>query len=94
MAQEQPAFRANAAFVNVDVQVLSGYQPVLGLRRSDFSVWDNGHRELIASFASEEQLLDLILLVDVSGSTVPIWPKLKGTAAEAMSNLHFRDRVG
>ena len=94
IAGDAPTFRADAQFISVDVQVVSNDRTVVKLKQKDFLVWDNGHPEVITNFGPDDQVIDLILLIDVSGSTMPIAAKIRSTAAEAMSTLYFRDRVG
>jgi VWFA-related protein len=78
----------------VDAQVLAQGKSVIGLKQEDFEIWDNGRLQTISSFGSEDQELDLILLLDYSSSTHEIETRVKGTAAEAMSSLDSNDRVG
>ena len=87
LAQELdiPVFRSNAAFISVDAQVLSRGNPVSGLKQQDFLVWDNGQRQAITSFGADDQPLDVMLLLDISGSMIPIEQKVKSIAAEAMA---------
>lgn len=87
-------FRSNSNFVSVDVQVLAKGQSVVGLQQKDFAIWDNGRPQTISSFGTEDQPIDLVLLLDYSGSTHQIEERVKGRAAEAMSHLNSKDRVG
>ena len=87
-------FRSDATFISVDAQVLVQGKSVIGMKQQDFEIWDNGQLQTISSFGSEDQELDLILLLDYSGSTHEIETRVKTTAAEAMANLHPNDRVG
>ena len=48
----------------------------------------------ISSFSVENRPIDLLLLLDYSGSTREIEKRVKGMAAEAMSHLNADDRVG
>ena len=94
MAQDTPVFRSNVEFIFVDAQVLSRGNPVSGLKQQDFLIWDNGQPQAIASFGADDQPLDVMLLLDISGSMVPIEQKVKSIAAEAMASLLPDDRVG
>ncbi len=87
-------FRSSSSFISVDVQVLTGLQTITGLKREDFRVWDNGKPQPITSFGSDDQELDVILLLDVSQSTTMIQESIRKSAAAAMSQLLPRDRVG
>ena len=94
LPQDTPVFRSNVEFIFVDAQVLSRGNPVRNLKQQDFLVWDNGQPQTIASFGADDQPLDVMLLLDISGSMVPIEEKVKSTAAEAMASLLPDDRVG
>lgn len=91
---DKPTFRSDANFISVDAQVLAKGKSVVGLKQEDFEIWDNDRLQTISSFGSEDQSIDLILLLDYSGSTHSIETRVKSTAAEAMSHLHSADRVG
>ena len=94
VAQDEAVFRSSSSFIAVDAQVLAGGQGVTGLRREDFQVWDNGKPQAIAGFGADDQELDVILMLDVSQSTGVIQESIKNSAAQAMSQLFARDRVG
>ena len=70
-AQETPIFRSDAAFIGVDVQVLSDETPVLNLKAKDFLVWDDGKPQAIANFGSEDQVLDIVLLLTSAAARLP-----------------------
>lgn len=93
-AQDNPVFRSSVEFIFVDAQVLSQGNPVRGLTKQDFLVWDNGKPKTIVSFGADDQPLDVMLLIDISGSMVPIEQKVKSVAADAMASLLASDRVG
>jgi VWFA-related protein len=92
--QNTPLFRSDAEFVTVDVQVLLGNRPVLDLKPSDFVLHDDGQRQTISVFVTENRPLDIILLLDVSASTEQIQQMMKAYALEAFSHLDANDRVG
>ncbi len=91
---EEATFRSSANFISVDAQVLVKGKSVVGLRREDFEIRDNGRPQAISGFGTEDQPIDLILLLDYSSSTRQIETRVKNTAAEAMAQLHADDRVG
>jgi len=46
-----PTFKAKVQIVQVDVVVVNGKdEPVSGLHKEDFKVWENGHPQTILSF--------------------------------------------
>lgn len=92
--QDEVVFHSTVDLIRVDVQVLHGDKPVSGLKAEDFVVLDEGEPQPIVEFGSEQQDLDLFLLLDVSSSMTSKLRALKQQASEAISKLHFRDRVG
>jgi len=91
-----PTFRSDVTQIRVDVQVLTSEHSAegLALTKSEFRVMDNGREQPIVGFASEDQVLDVMLLLDVSSSTVPIEAKIKSAAIEALTHVGPGDRVG
>lgn len=63
------------------------------LTRSDFEVLDDGALQPIAYFDHESEPLDLLLLLDVSGSMRRSLMELAATARAALRPLGRRDRV-
>ena len=93
LAQE-PTFRAGVALVKVDAQVADhGGRVVEGLTEEDFAVLDDGRPQKIAYFGKEEEPLDLVLLLDVSGSMHRHLELLAQTAQSALQQLYRSDRV-
>jgi VWFA-related protein len=93
-AQDEPfTFRTDVAYVAVDVQVLSRGKPVTGLRRDDFVLRDEGENQAIAGFGTSDQPLDVVLLLDISGSMRKAGELARMAAADALGKLHVRDRV-
>lgn len=88
-------FRAGAASVKVDVQVTdkSGH-PVPGLQARDFRIFDEGQAQTIAYFGQESEPLDILLLLDVSGSMHKFLEEMGANARSALGQLHAGDRVG
>ena len=64
-----------------------------GLRREDFRVFEDGVRQEIASFGSENIPLELTVAVDVSGSMKAAMPRVKDSAKRFLSALRPTDRV-
>jgi VWFA-related protein len=93
-AQEEVVFRTNVELIRVDVEVLDGDRPVTGLKREDFIVLDEGTSQPILDFATENQELDLLLVLDISSSMGGMLKAMKTQARDALAKLYFRDRVG
>lgn len=67
--------------------------PITGLTAADFEVLDDGHPQKIAYFGRESEPLDLVLLLDVSGSMRRHIQELAQIARAALSPLGPNDRV-
>jgi VWFA-related protein len=87
-------FSTEVTLVHVDAQVLNregNLVPGLGL--SDFRIFDEGKEQPIVAFAAEEQPLDLVLLVDVSGSMNHAVEDFAEVGQSALNQLRQGDRV-
>lgn len=81
------------ADVRVDVQVTEGQNLVKTLTKGDFTVTDEGQPQSIVSFAHGDDRLNLILLLDISGSMQSYIEQISQTAREALDHLWPGDRV-
>jgi len=86
-------FKTGVADVRVDVQVTQGKDLVTGLTKADFIITDEGQPESIASFQHGDEAVNLLLLLDVSGSMQPVIEQISKTAREALDHLQAGDRV-
>jgi len=93
-AQDLPTFRSDVSLVHVDAGVLSqDGSAVTGLSRTDFRITEDGVEQEIVAFSAELEPLDLILLLDVSGSMRRSIRKVATTRARAIRELRDGDRV-
>jgi Ca-activated chloride channel family protein len=65
---QQAVFRSGVDAVRVDVSVMNGLTPVAGLMKDNFEIVDNGVRQTIESVSLDAVPLNLMLLLDLSGS--------------------------
>lgn len=87
-------FRSDVSLVRVDVQVLDrSNRAVTGLRKEDFILREGGREREIRNFANEEMAVDVLFLVDVSGSMRPHVERLAAASESAMRVLGSDDRV-
>lgn len=93
--QDEPVvFKSEVSLVRVDVQVISSTnQIVSGLRREDFLLRENGREREIVNFGRENLPLDLVLLLDVSGSMRPNVERIAEASHSALRVLGNEDRV-
>jgi VWFA-related protein len=86
-------FKAGVSDVRVDVAVTLGKDPIAGLSKDDFVVTDEGQPQSLVSFSQGTEPLNLILLLDISGSMQPQIELISKTAREALAHLRPGDRV-
>jgi Ca-activated chloride channel homolog len=78
--------------LNVGVADRRG-RPVIDLARNDFSVYEDGVKQSIVSFEPVTSPFSLVLLLDMSGSTLNFRPILKQSALRFLDALGPEDRV-
>ncbi len=90
-----PVFRSEVALVRVDVQVLDrNARPLMNLQREDFVLRDEGRVQPILNFASEKMPIDILFLLDVSGSMRPHVERIAQASRQALDILGQDDRIG
>jgi VWFA-related protein len=95
LSAQDVVFRSDVLLVRVDVQVLArDRHAVTGLNAQDFELREGGQLQQIRNFANEEMPLDVLLLIDVSGSMRPHVQRMADAAHEALRSLRQEDRVG
>lgn len=85
--------RAGVSLVRVDAQVLQADKVISDLSQDDFQVKDNGVPQKILYFGREEDAVDLVLLLDTSGSMKAAIEEVNQAANEALGQLKDGDRV-
>lgn len=94
-AEEEVIFRSDVSLVRVDVQVLDRNSDALTrLEREDFVLREQGREVEIRNFAAENMPVDILLLLDVSGSMRPHLEQVARASRGALSVLGREDRVG
>src|SRR5258708_16347750 len=87
-------FKSDVALVRVDAQVLDrSNRAITGLRLEDFVLTEQGQAGQMRSVASEDMPLDVLLLLDVSGSMRPHVERIADAAHQALRVLAKDDRV-
>ncbi len=81
--------RVESRLVIVPVSVLnSNGQPILGLKKEDFAVTEENQPQEIAQISDAEKVpLEIAILLDVSGSTDPMFPFEQETAAKFLQSV-------
>ena len=79
--------------MRVDVQVTEGRKLVRDLTKDDFIVTDEGQPQTLDSFSHGDEPVNLILLLDISGSMQKSIDEIAQTARESLEHLRPGDRV-
>jgi VWFA-related protein len=90
---DTPTFKTGVADVRVDVMASQGQDLINSLTKDDFAIMDEGQTQSIISFAHGDESLNLILLLDISGSMQTHIEQISKTARAALSHLRPADRV-
>src|SRR5881628_2265658 len=87
-------FHSDVSLVRVDAQVVDrDNRAITGLRISDFALREEGRPQQIRNFASENMPVDVLFLLDVSGSMRPHVQRIADAASQALRALGAEDRV-
>ena len=93
-ADDQAVFKTGVAMTRVDSQVVDrDGRAITGLQASDFVLRVDGRVIPIRNFASENMPIDILLLLDVSGSMQPHVQRIASAAEQALNVLAAKDRV-
>jgi VWFA-related protein len=92
--QDEPVVtvESNLVILNVGVADRKG-QAVTNLSQSEFAVYEDGVRQSLVSFEPSQAPFSLVLLLDMSGSTINFRPTLKQSALRFIDALGPEDRV-
>ena len=85
----QQTFRSAVDYVELDVAVTQGNKSVAGLTAADFEVTDNGVKQTILEVGRERLPIDVVMVVDISGS---VQGKLLESLASAVNSVRRRLR--
>lgn len=89
-----PVFRAEAVDAHIDAVVTERGRPVAGLTARDFSVSRGGRDLRVTGVAPQDHPLDILLVLDVSGS-MQRWLELLASYSEtALALMKPGDRIG
>ncbi len=92
---EDFVFRSDVSLVRVDAQVLdrNSSRAITGLTIRDFVLREQGRIREIRNFASEDMPMDVLLLLDVSGSMRTHVERIASAAHQAFQALGPDDRI-
>lgn len=86
--------RIDTSLIQLNVGVVDGQgRPVYSLSRNDFTVYEDGVKQTIQSFERTDSPFSVVLLLDMSGSTVNFRQQLKLATTRFLDVLAPQDRV-
>lgn len=86
--------RTETSLVQLHVGVVDKQgRPITSLSRNDFVIYEDGVKQVIQSFEPTEAPFSLVLLLDMSGSTVSFRQQLKLASQRFLDALAPEDRV-
>jgi Ca-activated chloride channel homolog len=86
--------RVDVDAVQVTVTVADGHGKfVRNIPQNAFHVFEDGQKQSVTHFASEDVPLELIAAIDISGSMAPAMPKLKKAVKEFLGDVPPQDAV-
>ncbi|HRH40735.1 MAG TPA: VWA domain-containing protein [Pyrinomonadaceae bacterium] len=65
---------------------------IAGLKKDDFSIYEDGVKQNVAFFATVDEPLSIVLLLDTSGSTASSLEKIKDAAKDFVELLNPKDQ--
>jgi VWFA-related protein len=93
---EDEVVRVEADLVTLNVSVVerASGRGLTGLVREDFRLAEDGVEQEIAHFESANAPFDLLLLIDLSGSTAKVTDTIRAAARRFVAATRAQDRVG
>ncbi|MEP6818477.1 MAG: VWA domain-containing protein [bacterium] len=82
------------ATVNLSVVDRETNRGVVGLAQSDFKLYENGTEQQILQFDSSSAPFDLLLVIDLSGSTRDVLKLIRAAAQRFVAAARPSDRIG
>ena len=93
-AQDDDPIRVDSSIVRLNVGVVDGRgRPITSLNRSNFEVFEDGVKQEIMRFEPTEAPFSVVLMLDMSGSTLGFRPVIRQSAFRFLDALAPTDRV-
>jgi len=94
-ADDDVVFHSDVSLVRVDAQVVdSSNRAIIHLKATDFVLREDGRVVPIRNFASDNMPVDVLFLLDVSGSMRPHVQRIADASGQALTQLGKDDRMG
>jgi VWFA-related protein len=93
---EGDIIRVDSQLVTLNMSVIdrNTNRGLVGLDKSDFRLFENGTEQTILQFESSAAPFDLLLLIDVSGSTRDVLSLIRAAAQRFVDAARPQDRIG
>jgi VWFA-related protein len=93
---EGDVIRVDSQMVTVNMSVIdrNTNRGLAGLHKSDFRLFENGTEQNILQFESSAAPFDLLLLIDISGSTRDVLELIRSAALRFVAAARPQDRIG
>src|SRR5437868_4355627 len=93
-AQDEDPIRVESSIVRLNVGVVDQRgRPVTSLNKGNFEVYEDGVKQEITRFEPTEAPFSVVLMLDMSGSTLGFRPVIKQSAFRFLDALSPNDRV-
>lgn len=93
-AQDDDPIRVDSSIVRLNVGVVDRRgRPIMNLTRADFSIAEDGIEQPITRFEATESPFSVVLILDMSGSTLGFRQVIKQSASRFIDALSPQDRV-
>jgi VWFA-related protein len=93
---EGDVIRVDSQLVSLNMSVIDRHtnRGLIGLTKSDFRLFENGTQQQILQFESSSAPFDLVLLIDISGSTRDKMKLIRAAALRFIEAARPSDRIG
>src|SRR5690242_8909175 len=93
-AQDDEVIRTETSLVQLNIGVVDRQgRPITSLTKNDFTVYEDGVKQDIQRFEPVEAPFSLVLMLDMSGSTINFRDQLKLASQRFLDALAPEDRV-
>jgi Ca-activated chloride channel homolog len=94
LPEDSQIIRVNVEMVSLPVVVTNqDGRRITNLKQEDFEVYEDGVKQEIAGFGATDEPLEIVLLLDTSGSTKAKLAKIQNAAIDFVNQLHPDDEV-
>jgi VWFA-related protein len=92
---EGDIIRVDSQLVTMNISVIDRgtNRGFVGLNQSDFKLFEDGHEQRIVQFESSSAPFDLVLLIDLSGSTKEVLKLIRAAATRFVDAARPADRI-